>query len=92
MFLSLVIGLVAISISAVAAYYSIIGLAAIFAAAAIPIIIMGIVLEIGKVAGVIWLHTNCVNTDSAFVILDFSLLILLSNCSICTELFPVPIS
>ena len=40
--------LTALSISAVAAYYSIIGLMAIFAAAAVPIAIMGVVLEIGK--------------------------------------------
>ena len=39
--------LVAISIAAVAAWYSIIGLMAIFAAAAIPIAIMGGVLEDG---------------------------------------------
>jgi len=39
---------VALVISAVAAYYSIIGLVAIFAAATIPIIIMGAALEVGK--------------------------------------------
>ena len=38
----------ALAISGVAAYYSIIGLAAIFAAAAIPVIIMGSILEVGK--------------------------------------------
>lgn len=50
--------LVALSISVVAAYYSIIGLVAIFAAAAIPVIIMGSVLEIGKITTAIWLHVN----------------------------------
>lgn len=50
--------LVALSISAVAAYYSIVGLVAIFAAAAIPVIIMGSVLEVGKLTTAIWLHTN----------------------------------
>jgi len=48
--------LVALSISAVAAYYSIVGLVAIFAAAAIPIIIMGSVLEVGKLTSAVWLH------------------------------------
>lgn len=48
--------LAALSISIVAAYYSIVGLVAIFAAAAIPIIIMGTVLEIGKLTSAIWLH------------------------------------
>ena len=47
--------LVALSISAVAAYYSIVGLVAIFAAAAIPIIIMGSVLEVGKLTSAVWL-------------------------------------
>jgi len=48
--------LVALSISGVAAYYSIIGLTAIFAAAVIPVIIMGVVLEIGKIVTTVWLH------------------------------------
>ena len=38
----------ALTISGVAAYYSIIGLTAIFAAAFWPIVIMGSVLEAGK--------------------------------------------
>ena len=41
--------LIALAISGVAAYYSIIGLTAIFAAAVIPIIIMGTALEVAKV-------------------------------------------
>ena len=49
--------LVALSISAIAAYYSIVGLAAIFAAAVLPIILMGVVLEIGKITATVWLHT-----------------------------------
>ena len=47
---------VALCISGVAAYYSIVGLVAIFAAAAIPIIVMGGVLEVGKIVTTIWLH------------------------------------
>ena len=46
----------ALSISAVAIYYSVSGLVAIFAAAAIPIIIMGGALEIGKLVTAVWLH------------------------------------
>ena len=46
---------VAITISAVAAYYSIVGLTAIFSAAVIPIIIMGAALEVGKVTAAVWL-------------------------------------
>ena len=49
---------VALSISIVAAYYSIAGLAAIFAAAVIPVIIMGTVLEVAKITTAVWLHLN----------------------------------
>lgn len=42
--------------SVIAAYYSIAGLAAIFAAAVIPIVIMGSILEVGKVVVTLWLH------------------------------------
>ena len=46
---------VALIISAIAAYYSVSGLMAIFAAAAIPIIIMGAALEVGKITAAVWL-------------------------------------
>jgi hypothetical protein len=48
---------VALSVSMVAAYYSIIGLTAIFAAAFIPVVIMGVVLELAKITTAIWLHS-----------------------------------
>jgi len=48
----------ALTISAVAIYYSVAGLAAIFAAAVIPIIIMGVSLEVGKLVTAVWLHRN----------------------------------
>ena len=47
---------IALIISAVAAYYSIAGLTAIFAAAVVPIIIMGAALELGKITATVWLH------------------------------------
>jgi hypothetical protein len=46
----------ALTISAIAIYYSVAGLAAIFAAAVIPIIIMGVALEVGKLVTAVWLH------------------------------------
>jgi len=49
---------VALIISAIAAYYSIIGLTAIFSAAVIPIMIMGASLEVGKVTAAVWLKMN----------------------------------
>lgn len=48
--------LTALVISAVAIYYSVAGLAAIFAAAVVPIIIMGVSLEVGKLVTAVWLH------------------------------------
>jgi hypothetical protein len=47
--------LVALTLSTVAAYYSIYGLTAIFAGAVIPVIVMGSILEIGKITTTVWL-------------------------------------
>ena len=58
MFLGILTLIVALCISAIAAYYSIIGLTAIFAAAFLPIVLMGSVLEIGKLLATVWLHQN----------------------------------
>lgn len=54
-YLALVSGL---SISAVAIYYSVAGLVSIFAAAVIPITVMGVVLEVGKLSATVWLKQN----------------------------------
>jgi hypothetical protein len=48
----------AFSLSAVAAYYSIMGLVAIFAAAAVPIFIMGSLLEVSKLVVASWLYRS----------------------------------
>ena len=56
MFLTALMFVVAIALSAIAAFYSIVGLAAIFAAAVVPIVVMGTVLEIAKLTVTIWLH------------------------------------
>tara|TARA_B110000211_G_scaffold42834_1_gene44655 strand:- start:3529 stop:4338 length:810 start_codon:yes stop_codon:yes gene_type:complete len=48
----------AVAISIVAAYYSISGLTAIFAAAVIPVAVMASILEIGKLVSVSWLYHN----------------------------------
>jgi len=47
-----------ITLSVVAEYYSILGLTAIFAAAALPVIIMGVALGVGKVSATLWLKQN----------------------------------
>lgn len=49
---------IALLLSAVAAYYSIVGLAVIFASALIPVIIMASSLEAGKVVATSWLYRN----------------------------------
>lgn len=53
--ISLITGL---AISAVAIYYSVVGLTAIFAAAAIPIMVMGVALEVAKLVATVWLKQN----------------------------------
>ena len=56
MLLSYWILFVALALSTVAAWYSIIGLTAIFASAVVPIVIMGSILEVAKVSVTVWLH------------------------------------
>lgn len=48
----------ALALSGAAAYYAIVGLTAIFAAAVIPIIIMGSILEVSKLVVASWLYRN----------------------------------
>ena len=56
MFLGLLVLITALTISGIAIYYSVAGLVAIFAAATLPIMIMGGALEIGKLVTAVWLH------------------------------------
>jgi len=58
MILAYLLLLTGLTISAVAIYYSVVGLTAIFSAAVIPIIIMGSALEIGKLVCASWLKAN----------------------------------
>jgi len=51
-----------IAISAIAIYYSVLGLASIFSAAALSVIIMGTVLEISKLVTAWWLKANWYRT------------------------------
>jgi hypothetical protein len=50
--------LVALAVSGVSAYYSILGLTTIFASAFYPIIVMGAALELGKLVSASWLYRN----------------------------------
>jgi len=55
--------LTAIALSAIAAFYSVIGLAQIFPGSFWPIILMGSVLEIAKLVTVSWLYNNWEETN-----------------------------
>lgn len=61
----LLILLTALAISGTAAYFSVVGLAALFPATAVAVIIMGSVLEVGKIVSVKWLHANWKNPSSS---------------------------
>lgn len=77
--------LVAITISCVAAYYSIVGLTAIFSAAVLPIIIMGASLEVGKVTAAVWLKLNWQRanlTYKLYLVPAVALLMLLTSMGI----------
>ena len=79
MILAVLTLLTALAISAVAAYYSIIGLIAIFSSAMIPIAVMGVVLETGKLVSAAWVYHHWKRTPvllktyliSAVVVLMF---------------------
>ena len=58
MFIAILTLLSALSISGVAIFYSVIGLATIFPGAFIPVVIMGGVLEVGKLITASWLYRN----------------------------------
>ena len=61
--LSILTFVTSLAIAAVAAWYSIIGLTTIFSAAVIPIIIMGIVLEVGKLVSAAWVYNHWKETS-----------------------------
>ena len=58
MILAWLLLLTGLTISAVAIYYSVVGLAAIFSAAVIPIVVMGSALEVAKLVCASWLKAN----------------------------------
>jgi len=58
MFLAIISLITGLAISAVAIYYSVVGLTAVFAAAAFPIMVMGVTLEVAKLVATVWLKQN----------------------------------
>ena len=85
MFFGLLTLLTALAISTVAAYYSIVGLMAIFAGATTAIAIMGVVLEIGKLICASWTFTNwksCPVIMRSYFILAVVVLMLITSLGI----------
>ena len=85
MFLSYITLLVALSLSVIAAYYSIAGLIAIFAAAVVPIVIMGSILELAKVVATLWLHEywrQCRLAMKAYLVPAVAVLMLITSMGI----------
>lgn len=81
-YLTLLTGL---CISGVAIYYSVIGLTAIFAAAVIPIIVMGVILEVGKLIATLWLKQNwniAPITIKLYLVIAIAILMLLTSMGI----------
>jgi hypothetical protein len=79
MFIAILTLLSALSISGVAIFYSVIGLATIFPGAFVPVVIMGGVLEVGKLVTASWLYRHWSHTrwllrtylTTAVIILSF---------------------
>lgn len=73
---------VAILLSVIAAYFSIAGLATIFAAAMIPIIVMGSTLEAAKVVSVSWLYRHwdvCPSAIKYYLIVAIAVLMFITS-------------
>jgi exonuclease VII small subunit len=73
----------AVGLSSTAAYYSVIGLSIVFAGVAIPVIIMGLFLEVSKIAIATYLHNAWKNT---YTLLKIYLTIALVVLSVITSI------
>jgi len=78
MFIAILTLLSALSISAIAAFYSIVGLATIFPGAYWPVVAMGSALEAGKLVCASWLYRNWHNTNRGLRSYLFASVIILS--------------
>lgn len=77
--------LIALLISSVSAFYSVSGLTAIFAAAKVPIVIMGTALEVGKVVTTIWLRKNWARVGAImkiYLVISMVVLMLITSMGI----------
>ena len=77
MILAILLLLSGLTISAVAIYYSVAGLVAIFSAAAIPIMVMGISLEVGKLVIASWVKARW--TQAPFLMKSYAIVAVVIN-------------
>jgi len=85
MYLALLMIVTGLSVSAVAAYYSIAGLIAIFAASPISIGVMGTVLEVAKLVAASWVYRNWNNAPKLlkwYFVTAVSVLIMITSLGI----------
>lgn len=76
---------VALCLSAIAAFYSIIGLTAIFAAAVMPVVVMGSILEVAKIVVTVWLHEywhRCKRAMKIYLVPAVAILMLITSMGI----------
>lgn len=76
---------VALCLSAIAAFYSIIGLTAIFAAAVLPVVVMGSILEVAKIVVTVWLHEywhRCKRAMKLYLVPAVAILMLITSMGI----------
>jgi hypothetical protein len=76
---------VALGLSAIAAFYSIAGLTAIFAAAVVPIVVMGTILEVAKITVTVWLHEywdRCRLTLKLYLVPAVAVLMLITSIGV----------
>jgi hypothetical protein len=85
MFFAYLLFATAISLSSIAAFYSISGLISIFAAAPIPVMIMGAALEAAKLVSTVFLHNNWHHLKVGFrsyLVFAISILMLITSLGI----------
>ena len=85
MILAYLLLLTGLTISAVAIYYSVVGLTAIFSAAAIPIMIMGVSLEVAKLVCATWIKqywTQVPRLMKTYMVVAVTVLMLITSMGI----------
>lgn len=83
--LTILLFVTAIALSATAAFYAVSGLVAIFAAAIIPIVVMGSMLEVSKLVVASWLYRNWKHTSillRSYFCIALTVLMLLTSMGI----------